>query len=288
MLEMDNQVVKQLAMSRNHQNEGDDKVAYMSIAYTEVILSEKQIDGLMGKFTYRSWFNINGDIREPMEWTGRGENIVCKKAFKDVTVQMALAKKDFEFKGCRLYVDDFKLLNNGDILVDIHLHVMGAKDSEWIAIGHNEYTELKLSLGDGVLIEKKDRKQRELPLEADPNADQEGATTTPLSGAHVTGASPERDMTHVYWQQGENGELGNGPRCEKPADCVEVDPPKGSASEAQQEETGKAMTPEEAADFESGVAKALGARKKSGSNVIDGRSERVKHQDRQRGRDGAH
>jgi hypothetical protein len=58
-------------------------------------------------------------------------------------------------------------------------------------------------------------------------------TTTVLTGAHMVAAAT-RDTTHVYWQQGENGETGNGPRCDMPADCVEIDPPKGSRSERQQ------------------------------------------------------
>jgi hypothetical protein len=112
-------------------------------------------------------------------------------------------------------------------------------------------------------------------------------TTTPLYGN-----VPVRDETHVWWQHGTSGEQSNGPRCDLPQGCVEIDPPAGSQSEAQQTAeriaaaAGEGGTPDDSADFEAGLAKQVGARKKRGSHVIDGRSERVKHQDSKR--DGAH
>lgn len=282
MLELTEQTVKQLALSRNHENAGDEKVAYMSIAYTEIELSEAQIDGLMGPFTYRSWFNINGADIQPMDWTKKVE-LSCEDKFKDVSVTMLLGKKPLEFDGCRLYIDKFKLVSGGGVLTDLHIHVLKAKDSEWNLVGQNEFSEVKLSLGNGVVIERKARKQRELPFGADPKADQdeesgEEGATTPLTGSHVAGA----DITHIWWQHGTSGEQFNGPRCDMPEGCVEIDPPTGSKSEAAQSgDDGE----DDCKDFEAGVAKALGARKKRGSNVLDGRSERVKHQDRVQGKD---
>lgn len=298
MLEMQQQIVKQLAMSRNHQNAGDEKVPYMSIKYTmdegSSSLTEDQIDGLMGKYTYRSWFNINGADIQPMEWTKRVP-LTCKDAFKEVSVSMIVFdKRELEFDGCRLYIDKFKLLSGGTVLADFRLHVLKAKNSEWNCVGEAEYSEVKLSLGDGVLIERKARKQRQLPFEADPNADNDGdghpdpdATNVqpPLTGAHLSGEP--RDETLIWWQHGTTEEQFAGKRCDMPKDCVEIDPPKGCKSEIEQlaklEGSGSDL-----ADFAEGAARAVGARKKRGSNVIDGRSERVKHQDRLKGRDDAH
>lgn len=284
MLEMTDQTVKQLALSRNHENAGDEKVAYMSIAYTEVDLTEAQIDALMGKFTYRSWFNINGADIQPMDWTKKVD-LGCTDKFKDVSVTMRLGKKELEFDGCRLYVDEFKLLSGGMVRADIHLHVLEAKDSEWNLVGQNEFCEVKLSLGDGVLIERKGRKQRELPLEGGEDvggSEEPTSTTTPLTGAHIANAAG--DQTHIWWQHGISGDQSNGPRCNKPEGCVEIDPPQGGKSEREQiEADAKARgTENDSEEFAEGVAKALGAHKKRGS-VTDGRSERVKHQDEKRG-----
>jgi hypothetical protein len=303
MLEMKDQLVKQLALSRNHENAGDEKVAYMSIAYTEIELSEAQVDGLMGPCTYRSWFNINGKDIQPMDWTKKLE-LGCDDKFRDVSVSMLLGKRQLEFDGCRLYVDKFKLVSGGGVLTDLHIHVLKAKDSEWNLVGQHEFSEVKLSLGNGVVIERKARKQRELPFGADPDADtdegEEGTTTPRGPSARLGLTESQRDTTHVHWQQGENGERGNGPRCDMPADCVEVDPPVGSRSEAEQEalEHGEPAVPGTMPDvelppldgheeFAKGVAKAVDAHVKRGSKVIDGRSERVKHRDRQR-TGGAH
>jgi hypothetical protein len=245
MLELKEQTVKQLALSRNHENSGDEKVAYMSIAYTEIELNDAQIDGLMGPCTYRSWFNINGHDIQPMDWTKKVE-LGCADKFRDVSVSMALGKRVLEFDGCRLYIDKFKLVSGGTVLTDLHIHVLKAKDSEWNLVGQHEFMEVKLSLGNGVVIERKARKQRELPFGADPDADKDDAgedsTTTPLTGAHLAADGSQPDTT-----------------------------------------VAKEENPDDSADFEAGVSKALGARKKRGSNVIDGRSERVKHQDSTKG-----
>jgi hypothetical protein len=174
MLELKEQRVKQLALSRNHENSGDEKVPYMSIAFTEVDLSEDQVDGLMGKYTWRSWFNKNGADIQPLEWTKKVE-LSCEDKFKDVSVTLTFDKKELEFDGCRLYIDKFKLLSGGSVMTDLHIHVLKAKDSEWNLVGQHEFTEVKLSLGDGVVIERKSRRQPELPFEGDNDAEGEHA-----------------------------------------------------------------------------------------------------------------
>lgn len=302
-------IVKQMALSLNHQNSGDDKVPYLSIAYIAEdsggALTEEQIDGYFGKYTYRSWFNINGDTKTPMDWTKRFE-LNDTEGFKDVPVTMYLrgARKELEleFDGCRLYWDRLRLIG-GMILPDFHIHVIEHTDNDMIQIRKAEYSEVKLSLGEGVLIERKARKQRQLPFDADPNADKDdeqhpdpdATNGPPLTGAHL--AQP--DETLIWWVHGPSGENSCGKRCDMPTQhCVEIDPPAGCKSEAEQEalEHGKAAAAGTMPDvelpalqgneeFAEGVAKAIGAHKKRGS-AIDGRSERVKHRDAKR--DGAH
>lgn len=299
MSTIENLTFRQLALSLNHQNAGEDKVPYLSIAYTAEdaagSLTEAHIDGYFGKYTYRSWFNINGTDIQPMGWTKRFE-LKCGEGFQDIPVTMTLkGKKELEFDGCRLYFDRLRLIG-GMILPDFHIHVIKHTEQDMIVIRRAEFSEVKLSLGEGVLIERKQRKQRELPLGPDENADTDSSTATPMNGSHIAGATPERDTTHVCWQQGENGELGNGPRCDMPKDCVEIDPPAGSKSEAEQLalEHGEPAAPGTMPDvalppldgneeFAQGVAKALGAHKKRG-RATDGRSERVKEQDRRAGK----
>jgi hypothetical protein len=73
-----------------------------------------------------------------------------------------------------------------------------------------------------------------------------------------------------------------------PAGCVEIDPPAGGKSEAAQvaAEGAQSGSGDDSERFAEGLARAVGAAKKKGSNVIDGRSERVKQRDSKR--DGAH
>jgi hypothetical protein len=307
MFELKDHLCKQLAMSRNHQNEGDSKVAYMSIAYTEVKLGKELIDSLMGIGTWASWFNVNGADIQPMPWTLKVD-LKCADAFKDVSVAIRLlsvTKKtipvELEFDGCRLYFDKFKLMSGGEVLTDMHIHVMDAKDIEWNQIGASEYTEVQLSCGNGVVIERKSKRQMALDLEANPNAEQA------VDGEPGSDDQGVPDQTFVWAQHGETQQVWKGARCDKPEGYVEIDPPAGSRSEAEQlkqqeaanggdeppvaadEPVGEdpapvAETPEDLAKFETNLAAAVGARRKRGSNVIDGTSERVRHRDRQSGK----
>jgi hypothetical protein len=290
MATIDKLKFKQLALSLNHQNAGEEKVSYLSIAYAAEdasgSLSREIINGYFGQFTFESWMNINGSIITPMDWLKRFE-LKHGDGFKDVPVTMVLkgARKDLEleFDGCRLYWDRFRFI--GDmILPDFHIHVIEHTDSELIAIRKAEYSEVTLSMGEGVLIERKARKQRELPFGVDPNADpdgegEEGGTTTPLNGSHIAAAA-KPDETHIWWQHGETGEQSNGKRCDMPAGCVEIDPPAGGKSE--REQLAQANGASDVAEFERGaadkIAEALAA---PPGKVTDGRSERVKHRDRQ-------
>jgi len=298
MLGLTNHEVKQLTLSLNHQNSGEEKVPYLSIAYTEVHLDKEKINGAWGVGTWESWFNVNGKEITPMPWT---KSFVLKtpEAFKDVAVDMLVnGNKELEFTGCRLYFDDLKLLSGGTGVADIHIHVIEHKESDMIQIRRAEFSTVKLSLGEGVLIERKSRGQRELPLGPDPDADkdgegEQGRTTTPVFG-HV----PVRDETHVWWQHGETEEKGNGKRCDMPAGCIEIDPPAGGKSEREQIEAELGQTSPEItgdgsgtalpavddnAQFAEGAARAVGAHMKKGRRgVVDGRSE--KHQDRQSGK----
>lgn len=290
MLEMKQHIVKQLALSLNHQNSGDDKVPYLSVAYTmdegTSTLSENQVDGLMGPCTYRSWFNINGADIQPMDWTKKVK-LTCDDAFKEVAVDMLVnGDKELEFEGCRLYIDRFKLSSGGTVRADFHVHIIKHKEADMIQIRRAEFTEVTLSLGDGVVIERTARKQRQLPFEADEKADELTKDVLPESDQPAVDAVG-RDETLIWWIHGPSGEQSCGKRCDMPAqDCVEIDPPAGCKSEAEQE--AKAADPNDIQDFAAGAARAVGARKKRGSGVIDGRSERVKHQDRVAGRDDTH
>lgn len=296
MSTIENLIFKQLALSLNHENAGDKKVPYLSVAYTAEdaagSLTEEHIDGYFGKYTYRSWFNINGGTVTPMDWLKRFE-LNCSEGFKDVPVTMRLkGKKELEFDGCRLYFDRLRFIG-GMILPDFHIHLIKHTEQDMIVIRRAEFSEVTLSLGEGVLIERKARKQRELPFGADPKADDQ--IDGPGSPTPIHGHAAERDETHVWWQHGETQEQGNGKRCDLPAGCVEIDPPAGGKSEREQIEaqlgqmspeitgdgTGNALPPvDDSEQFAEGVAKALGAHKKRGG-AIDGRSERVKHRDRQ-------
>jgi hypothetical protein len=286
MSSIDKMIFKQLALSLNHQNAGEEKVPYLSIAYTADTaagaLSEEILDGYLGKFTYRSWFNINGNDIQPMDWVKRGA-FKLDEGFQDVPVTMLKGKKELEFDGCRLYFDRFRLMAGGLVLPDFHIHVIDHSDQDMITVRKWEFSEVTLSLGAGVLIERKARKQRQLPFEGGEDVGGDIDTSTPLTGAHL-----QRDETLVYWQHGTSGDRSCGKRCDMPAGCVEIDPPSGGKSEREQLAAQNGSGQDDTGQFENGLAAAVGAHKKRGSNVIDGRSERVKHEDRRAGRDDTH
>jgi hypothetical protein len=289
MLDLDNKHAQVGVINNRIEKHGDKDVTAFDIPLT-VLLDPKELNNLLDDpYKHRALFETKGDVATPM--FPEFSEFAMKHDLEGATVTLHIGHSGFEieYKDSCLKGLVLAPLHGGETQLDFKLQC-NPQTKHIVKLLDAQNTEIKLSVADAKVAEKKKRKQRELPLGPDPKADQDdeggdSSTTTVLTGEHLIAAA-ERDTTHVWWQQGENGETGNGPRCEKPADCVEIDPPAGSRSEADQMAaiSGEAAS-EDNERFAEGVANALGAHKKRG-RAIDGRSERVKHRDSKR--DGAH
>lgn len=303
MLDLDSKHAQVGVINNRIEKHGDKDVTAFDIPLT-VLLDPKELNNLLDDpYKHRALFDTKGDVATPM--FPEFSEFAMKHDLEGATVTLHIGHSGFEieYKDSCLKGLVLAPLHGGETQLTFKLqcnpltkHIVKLLDAQ--------NTEIKLSVADAKIAEKKKRKQRELPLGPDPKADgdggEEGGTTTPLTGAHIQAAA-ERDSTHVWWQHGETQKKGNGPRCELPAGCVEIDPPAGGQSEREQinaesgqmsaeitgDGSGELSPPvDDSASFEAGVAAAVGAHKKRGSNIIDGRSERVKHRDSKS--DGAH
>jgi hypothetical protein len=296
MLDLDKKHCKLGVINNRIEMHGDKEVTAFDIPFT-LLLDPKELNELLGDpYKHRALFDTKGDVATPLfpEFT----EFTMKNDLEGATVALRLSPTyEIEFKDTTLKGLTLAPIHGGETELNGKLQVT-PQTKHITRLLDAQNTEIQITVADAKIAEKKKRKQRELPLGPDPNADQDGegdGTTTPLNGSHIAGGAAERDTTHIHWQQGENGERGNGPRCDMPADCVEVDPPQGSKSEREQfdvelgqtspeitgDGSGTALPPTDGnEEFAQGVAKALGAHKKRGS-AIDGR---VRNRDRQAGK----
>jgi hypothetical protein len=294
MLDLDNKHAKVGVINNRIEKHGDKDVTAFDIPLT-VLLDPKELNNLLDDpYKHRALFETKGDVATPM--FPEFSEFAMKHDLEGATVTLHIGHSGFEieYKDSCLKGLVLAPLHGGETQLDFKLQC-NPQTKHIVKLLDAQNTEIKLSVADAKIAEKKKRKQRELPLGPDPKADQDdegepGKTTTPLYGN-----APVRDETLVWWQT-EAGENSCGKRCDMPQGCVEIDPPAGGESEQQQIEaqlgetsaeitgdgSGTAAAPlDDSEQFAEGVAKALGAHKKRG-RAIDGRSERVKHQDRQK------
>jgi hypothetical protein len=282
MLDLDLKHAQVGVVNNRIEKHGDKDVTAFDIPLT-VLLDPKELNNLLDDpYKHRALFDTKGDVATPM--FPEFSEFAMKHDLEGATVTLHLGHSGFEieYKDCCLKGLTLAPLHGGETQLDFKLQC-NPQTKHIVKLLDAQNTEIKVSVADAKIAEKKKRKQRELPLGPDPKADadgeaEEGGTTTPLNGSHL--AQP--DQTHIWWQHGETAEQSNGKRCDMPAGCVEIDPPAGGKSE--REQLAQANGASDVAEFERGaadkIAEALAA---PPGTVTDGRSERVKHRDRAKG-----
>lgn len=302
-------------ISNNLLNFGTEKVSAFTFPVEGIPLTRELLDEYMGAYTFNSWYEQRKDgAWVPCTWWGKRENrdyhvddeFLCETMSITVSGDRVLEFQSQEpesedgdpIPAARIKRIVLTPKDGGITLLAFHMQLLPGLGPTNLALQEHQRRHVSITFGDTKAVEREEEAQGDLPL-AEP---------------------PPRDTTHVWWQHGETGEQSNGLRCDIPPGCVEIDPPHGSKSEAVQEaqQAGELVqaeppwpeaaklegegdaapfadtpppTPEELQAFESGAAAQVAAFNAAPGEVIDGRSERVKHQDRQRGRgkrQGAH
>lgn len=288
--ELDQVTTKLGKYSNNLEKHGSESVPCWALPCTEIVFSREMMCALAAdKHFDRALFNDDRGVLRPMPWT-QAFRLDYQKSFEEAVFTIHFSEKtESEFENCKVKIVDLVPQETGIGIGVIQVQIYPDRKQLVMVHEHQGHT-VKISLSNAKVAAKKGDKQGDL---LEPPAPVEGRTTPVIGAGHI-GAGGAADP-RVWWQHGVSGEQGNGPRSAIPDGCVEIDPPSGSKSEREQLAHGEPAAPgtmpdvalppvDDSAEFAEGLAKHVGAARKKGSNVIDGRSERVKHRDRQAGK----
>lgn len=294
----------------------DSKYTLFTFPVTDIGLQAEQLDAMLGFGTFRSWYNQRSDgVWEPMTFWQHRKNgdypvtdeFRCEKAIIVVSGDQELVFEpperdededdaDEEDKVPAAKISDvvFKPTVGGITLLSFHVQVRpGVGTQKNQLLQEHMYRAILVSLLDTKAIERKAREnQQQFPFEGGASAQAQGDTAaqpeaageaqprnpvlTPEEAA-AAGITDETDaaLDKQLHRPGQFESRGGA--------AIDADM---AARREQREKTGPdsppAPTPEELKRFEENAATQVAAFNAKPGEVIDGRSERVKNQDRRR------
>lgn len=263
----------------------DANLTIFTIPVEGVELVEEQLDSFLGKYTFRSWYEKRKDGSwHPCGWWlhRKDADFPIDEEFHTDSLTLGLSGDqvlEFETQEPEEEDDDkvpaakitsirLKPTAGGVTLLSFHLQVRPGLGKDNLLLQEHQFRPVTVTLGETTLAPKKG-KQQSLPLEPGKG------NTTPLTGEHIAATS--------------NGEAQESapPADEGSEGAAETVTDSGTEAHPDPDATnGTADDPAtDLARFEAGATQAAAEFKTLAENgVIDGRSERVRHQDRQRAR----
>lgn len=259
-------------IGNNLERHGDtDEMLGWTLPITAMLPAE-QIDALKGEYFHRSLYNINKNPWEVVEGFKDCAPLEDERTFEGVkaSLQFTIAQRELEFEGCRVTKIFYEAQLGGLTKTWFHLYVHPEIGEETSLLLEHQNGEVSITLADGKLALKKNPKQQSLPLDP-PRSDAPPASSSsdqvmPESDGALDAASDQVAGADVHADPSET----NG---------TTADPSAVQTSAA-------AVDPaEDLARFEAGATqKAAEFKQLAERGVLDGRSERVRHQDAQRSR----
>jgi hypothetical protein len=270
-----------------------------------VELVEQQLDAFLGKYTFRSWFQQKSDGSwHPMNWwhTLKGEWYVYDEEFSTdkltlglrgdnlvvFTTQEAESDDDEDIPAAKITAIKYRARAGGITEMCFHLQIRPGLGKVNLDLQENQHGPVLITLGETV-IAKKAGKQQPLPLEPP-----KGAAPVVLDGSHIAAATQLRPDQYADGSPkvpDETGHESPPPFESQGGEAIDAElaarHPEAAAevmgAEANPDTTNTDDPAADLAKFEADAAERL----KEFTNVsttgaIDGRSERVKHQDRKR------
>jgi hypothetical protein len=286
-LNLENVHCKMGKYSNNTEFAGGDETNFKrawTVPFTGLLLTRDQFNVLAkDEYAERCMFEHKGDIYKTMPWLTtfkivyQGKDFVAAFVVMKITDQLVL-----EFEKCNIKINQVVPQPQGgmiavDLAVTIH-----PDDSQMKLIDNNQRHTIQLCLRDAVEQVKREAKQQEMPLQVNEAAEKLGEEALANGNSGGDGKLQAEAFldTHVYWQNGDGSEHGNGKRRDMPDGFVEIDPPKGSESEAEQQAAGKASAPEDLKAFEKsaqGAVADFAERKKRGGGKRSSSSRSERH-----------
>lgn len=246
------------------------------------MLPHDQIDALKGEYFHRSLYNVNKNPWEVVEGFKDCAPLEDERTFEGVKALLSfqVAKRELEFEGCRVTKIVFEAQLGGLTKTSFHLYVHPEIGDETSLLLEHQNSEVSITLADGKVALKKNPKQQSLPLDP-PKADKVTAETDAKLD-NAVGRAPAVESkggdaidAELHARHPEASGEVMGAEAHPDPDATNVN---GDANS--DDATGLAR-------FTEGATKSLQEfTNVATTGAIDGRSERVKHQDRKRGRGG--
>lgn len=237
------------SISLNFERHGDkEEVVGMAISYA-LMLAQPQLDELMGKYFHRSLFNTDKTgLAVPVDGFRRCQPLQVEDNWEGVKVRLVFAEADLEFAGCKAQKLVLEPQVGGLTKLRLQIYLNPGISDENLILQEHVHREVNLQITDGKIALKKNPKQGTLPLEpAKADGDR------PVSGGFQ---QPPGQLERVEADM----------RARNPDGPTMGEHAAGSPSDAEQDEI-------------DAQAAALSAKP---GEVVDGRSERVKHKDRRK------
>lgn len=288
----------------------DAKYTLFTIPIEGIELNEQQLDAFMGPYTFRSWYEQRKDgAWYPNVWWSRRKNadypIEDEFDCESLTIEVS-GEEELEFEseesdedddemrpGARITCVVLKPTAGGITLLSFHMQVRPGIGHANLVLQEHMYRSVLLTLGETSIAAKKGGKQQSLPLGGKGSGT--GNSKPAAQGAEVT---PQTDLAL-------DTAIGRPPAFEsKGGEAIDDElrgrHPEGSGevmgADAHPDPTNTELSAENGMDadlaadlqrFEDDARRNLeDFTSVSTRGVIDGRSERVKHQDAQRESEG--
>lgn len=269
-------------ISNNLLNFGADKITAFTLPIEGIVLEQAALDELLGEYTHRSWFDQRPDGSwHPMPWwAAREKRDFHLSAEFDCAAVTIIVSGDrvLEFEreeggaqggeddgedgaGARISRLVLTPQAGGTTLLAFHLQVRPGLDRENLLLQEHQFRHVTITLGDVTLSKRAGAEQQSLPLETAGQQQQpDGEGPRPVSGGFVQTKSAEELDAEMRARHPETPLMGDAasPGFEDPASDLR--------------------------QFEEGARAQVAAATAAPGDLIDGRSERVKQADRQRGR----
>lgn len=255
-----------------------------------IALGEEQLDAFMGAYTFRSWYEQRKDNSwMPMPWWSRRAKadfpIEDEFDCESLTIEVS-GEQELEFESEESDDDDGEARPaaritsvvltpqaGGMTLLAFHLQVRPDLGQTNLALQEHQFRHVKITLGDTTVAARKP-KQQSLRLEP-------ATKVTPETDAALDKAIHRPGPVESTSGEQIDAEL-HARHPELAGEVMGAD--VGESLETGTDDAPRVSSPQELSEFESAAAAQVAAFNAKPGEVIDGRSERVKHQDQQKAR----
>jgi hypothetical protein len=156
---------------------GADNETIFTLPICEIALDQAQVDELLGKFTFRSWFNNDQGVWRPMDWVLHAGSIPIEDKFdveeleiiafngEELLFESTNGADDEDIPAGRITSIQLKPCVGGVTMLSFHLQVRPGRGKKNAALQNSQEHRIKVTLGDVTAANAGKGKQQDLGLQ---------------------------------------------------------------------------------------------------------------------------